>query len=163
MDSGLLTVAAECFIACLALALAVSAHKPLANAIVRWRAAKLPKGPDAERAQEELEGMIFDSGTAERFQLVISILFRPARLQREIHQRQQVRNGKAPRDFTAAIFSRAIMRHPNLLDWVVADITRSSVDERRRQNISEKRTVLFGLAMANPHISQVVLSKGNLA
>lgn len=126
------------------------------RAIIRWRAAKLPKGPDAERAQEELEGMIFDSGTAERFQLAISILLRPARLQREIRLRQQVRNGKSPRDFTAAAFSRAIMRHPNLLDWVAAEITRPNVDEKRRRDIiSKKQTVQFGLAMAKAAIDQL--------
>lgn len=61
-----------------ALALAACAHKRVCRAIVRRRAARLPKGPDAERAREELESMLDEMTTAERLELSASLLLNSA-------------------------------------------------------------------------------------
>jgi hypothetical protein len=82
-----LTTVTECTLPLLALALAACALKPVSRAIIRWRAAKLPKGPDAERAQEELEGILEDSNAAERAELAIQVFARPSALNREIAER----------------------------------------------------------------------------
>src|SRR6202042_889114 len=61
--------------------------KKLCRAIIRWRTSKFPKGPDARRAQEELQGIVEELDAAERMQLVAQILLRPALLRREIAAR----------------------------------------------------------------------------
>jgi hypothetical protein len=70
------------------------ACKPIARAIVRWRQTRLPKGPDADRAEEELDEIISSLHTTERLRHTIDILHHFEELRYEIEQMSAKRLGE---------------------------------------------------------------------
>ena len=71
----------------LAVAIVCLASRKLCRAIVRRRTSMLPKGDDADRAAEELDGWAIDLTAAERIDLAGQLLLQAAELSEEIEQR----------------------------------------------------------------------------
>jgi hypothetical protein len=88
-----LRLIAETLIACLAFATAACAHRRASRAIIRWRTSRLPAGVDAERAREELEGVLEQLNAAARARFVAGLLRSPA-LSQEIAERAEERAPK---------------------------------------------------------------------
>jgi hypothetical protein len=83
-------------IATLVVLIASCALKPVCRALIRWRAAKLPQGKDAERAREELDGIASELNSAERIELNGWTLTGFAELEREIAER----TAEVPNEYT---------------------------------------------------------------
>lgn len=96
------------FAAGLGVAIVCLASKRLCRAIIRWRISRLPKGDDADRAAEELDGWAADLTAAERAELATHLLFRSAALSREIAERAAGRTVSNARRARAHEYERRI-------------------------------------------------------
>ena len=83
LDETLPNFVAGLCVAAICLAAGAS-RKAVARAIIRWRTSKLPKGPDSERATEELLAIAAELSEPERIGLNCHLTLRPGELEREI-------------------------------------------------------------------------------
>src|SRR5690348_8644747 len=65
----------------------------ITRAIIRWRTSKFPKGPDAERATEELLAIVAELGVLDLLILASQLVVRSGALEREISIRTAERLG----------------------------------------------------------------------
>jgi hypothetical protein len=132
----------------IAVVLLCSACRPIACAITKWKTRKLPRGPDADRVCEELQGIIGEMKAMERTEVTLQILARPAALSREIAQRAAERSPhpqpnvapSKPRDHGAKYYYyESIVEGPEDAAPTKAAATETPKQSKRRKGKRRKK------------------------